>query len=96
MKNNTESKLHIERLEERNERELTLINSGAIFQTIERLDGVGISDVELAMILGITVARVRNAIAQLAEDNLVKQTFQGDWVVGKFVVCSEELLITSY
>lgn len=76
----TETKLHIERLEERNERELALIRAGAIFQLIDR-QKQAISDVEIAMILDLSVSLVRRAIASLEADGLIEQTFQGDWLV---------------
>ncbi|MGL4622455.1 MAG: hypothetical protein ACRCZS_25920 [Chroococcidiopsis sp.] len=70
--------LQIERLRERTSQELLLIASGAIFSFISS-QILPISDVAIAVELNISVPLVRQAIAELERDQLVVQTYQGDW-----------------
>jgi hypothetical protein len=75
------TKLHIERLDERNKQELLLIASGAVFNLISSQMLGNLSDVELAMDLGVSIPLIRKAIATLATDGLITQDYQGDWAI---------------
>ncbi len=72
------TKLHINQLKERNHLENLLIASGAVFRLINS-QMLPISDVAIAMELEMSVPLVRRAIATLEQDQLVVQTYQGDW-----------------
>lgn len=72
------TKLHIERLDERNKQELLLIASGAVFNSISS-QILPKSDVELAMEFEISIPLIRKAIAALSQDGLIVQNYQGDW-----------------
>lgn len=72
------TKLHINQLKENSRRESLLIASGAVFRLISS-QILPISDVAIAMELEMSVPLVRKAIATLEQDQLVVQTYQGDW-----------------
>jgi transcriptional regulator of heat shock response len=76
----TKTKTHLERLIQQRQQERLLLASGAIFQTIfDQIEPI--SDVAIAMDLNISVATVRNAIAELLKDGLIESDFQGLWSV---------------
>jgi DNA-binding transcriptional ArsR family regulator len=78
--NHQKTKLHIERLTDRNTNERLLIASGAVFNFISSKI-LPISDVEIAMDLEISIPLVRRAIAALEQDELIVKNFEGDYVI---------------
>jgi hypothetical protein len=74
------TKLQINLLNKRFRQERLLIASGAVFNLISS-NLLPASSVAIAIDLGISVPMVRRAIAALEEDQLVVQTYEGNWAI---------------